>query len=201
MALSFGYTGRVEPANNRTRILDIALDLFAARGYDAVGVKEIVETAGMTKPTLYHYFGSKQGLLEALIERQAAPFLEELTAAAAYSGNLLMTLRGLVGVYLGFAAAAPLFNRFLLSFLYAPPEHEAAAAAVRVFREEQEVVEALFNEATRDHGNMRGRARRYAIALLGVLNGYAALIVRGELALGPELTRAIVQQFSHGIYS
>ena len=49
---------------NRDHILDCALRLFAARGYDAVGVQEIVELAGLTKPTLYHYFGSKRGLLE-----------------------------------------------------------------------------------------------------------------------------------------
>ena len=42
--------------DNRARLLDCAQDLFAARGYDAVGVQEIVEAAGVTKPTLYHYF-------------------------------------------------------------------------------------------------------------------------------------------------
>ena len=30
------------------------------KGYDAVGVQEIVDTAGITKPTLYYYFGSKR---------------------------------------------------------------------------------------------------------------------------------------------
>ena len=45
--------------DNRAEILNAALDLFHARGYDAVGVQEIVDRAGVTKPTLYYYFGSK----------------------------------------------------------------------------------------------------------------------------------------------
>ena len=32
---------------------------FMPRGYDAVGVQEIAQKAGITKPTLYYYFGSK----------------------------------------------------------------------------------------------------------------------------------------------
>ena len=68
--------------DNRSLILARALDLWAERGYDAVGVQEIVEAAGITKPTLYHYFGSKRGLLDALIEEKAAGLQEALTAAA-----------------------------------------------------------------------------------------------------------------------
>ena len=53
--------------NNRSKILDRALDLFSARGYDAVGVQEVADAAGLKKPTLYHYFGSKSGLLKTLL--------------------------------------------------------------------------------------------------------------------------------------
>src|SRR5215211_7966667 len=72
------YTGRMKESGNRALILDRALGLFAARGYDAVGVQEIVEAAGVTKPTLYHYFGSKRGLLEALVAEHAGEFLAEV---------------------------------------------------------------------------------------------------------------------------
>ena len=48
--------------DNREKILNCALELFHARGYDAVGVQEIAETAGVTKPTLYYYFRNKRGL-------------------------------------------------------------------------------------------------------------------------------------------
>jgi len=53
------------PDDTRAELLDRALDLFAAYGYDGVGVQQICNAAGVTKPTLYHHFGSKRGILRA----------------------------------------------------------------------------------------------------------------------------------------
>ena len=52
---------------NREMIMRCAKTLFYAKGYDAVGVQKIVDKAGVTKPTLYYYFGSKQGLMETIL--------------------------------------------------------------------------------------------------------------------------------------
>ena len=57
--------------DNRQLIMEKALELFCARGYDAVGVQEIAEQSGITKPTLYYYFGSKQGLMETILEENS----------------------------------------------------------------------------------------------------------------------------------
>ena len=54
--------------DNKKNIMNIALKSFSLKGFDAVGVQEIVEKSGVTKPTLYHYFGSKTGLLEAIFD-------------------------------------------------------------------------------------------------------------------------------------
>ena len=58
----------VQQATSAERILSTALDLFAVKGYDATAVREICEAAGITKPTLYHFFGSKDGVLQALVQ-------------------------------------------------------------------------------------------------------------------------------------
>jgi AcrR family transcriptional regulator len=47
-------------SDNRQILLQTALSLFARRGFSSVGVQEIVTAAGLSKPTLYHYFGHKQ---------------------------------------------------------------------------------------------------------------------------------------------
>jgi AcrR family transcriptional regulator len=57
-----------QDVDTRLAIMRHAAALFAARGYDAVSVREIVEAAGVTKPSLYYYFNSKEGLARALIE-------------------------------------------------------------------------------------------------------------------------------------
>jgi TetR/AcrR family transcriptional regulator len=69
--------------DNRNNLLDHALNLFAERGYEAVGVQEVVETAGVTKPTLYHFFANKRGLLDALLERGCSKLLEEIPPCGA----------------------------------------------------------------------------------------------------------------------
>ena len=68
--------------DNKELIKKSALNLFYARGYDAVGVQEIVDRAGITKPTLYYYFGSKLGLLKTLIEVEFKEFRKLLHEAA-----------------------------------------------------------------------------------------------------------------------
>src|SRR3954469_14417239 len=45
----------------------IAARLFATHGYEATSVRMIVEAAGVTKPTLYYHFVSKEGLAQAVL--------------------------------------------------------------------------------------------------------------------------------------
>jgi AcrR family transcriptional regulator len=191
----------VNSSGNRAHILQVALDLFASRGYDATGVKEIVEAVGITKPTLYHYFGNKRGLLGALVDEHAAPFLADLRAAATYDGNLGATLNRVAAVYLTFAATQPTLCRFLLSLLSVPPGNEAHEDGARIFGEQRRMLEDMFEAASKDHGNMRGRQVRYAHSFLGVLNSYALLVLQGQVQANDRLRRDIVHQFSHGIYS
>jgi AcrR family transcriptional regulator len=54
----------------RERLLDAAQHLFARSGVDAVPIREINELAGQRNPSALHYhFGSRQGLLVAIVER------------------------------------------------------------------------------------------------------------------------------------
>jgi AcrR family transcriptional regulator len=63
----------------RNRILDVALQLFAERGFAATSTREISERLGFTKAALYYHFRTKDELLEALLE----PAFSGLRALAA----------------------------------------------------------------------------------------------------------------------
>lgn len=59
-----------EPAqDNVRRILKVAERLFAERGFRSTTVRDIARGAHVTHPLIFHYFGSKQGLLAAVTER------------------------------------------------------------------------------------------------------------------------------------
>ncbi len=77
----------VQQATSAERILSTALDLFAVRGYDATAVREICEAAGITKPTLYHFFGSKDGVLQALVQGGFEQFRALVQAAIETPGH------------------------------------------------------------------------------------------------------------------
>ncbi len=68
------------PGEMAAHVARTAARLFAAHGYDATSVREVVEAAGVTKPTLYYHFGSKQGLAEALLTRPMTEFVARLRA-------------------------------------------------------------------------------------------------------------------------
>ncbi len=57
----------LEP-NARQRLLETATELFAEKGYAGTSVREIVDRAGVSKPVLYYYFKSKEGLFYAILE-------------------------------------------------------------------------------------------------------------------------------------
>jgi AcrR family transcriptional regulator len=65
----------------RVQFMDSALEVFAARGFDGTSVKDLAEAAGATQGLLYHYFPSKEALLEAALERHYfLPELRRITA-------------------------------------------------------------------------------------------------------------------------
>jgi TetR/AcrR family transcriptional regulator len=88
---------------NQEKLLQIGLQYFAERGYDAVGIQEIVDAAEITKPTLYHYFGSKEGLLESIFSSNFSMLFENLDQVARYNGDVKTTLENATHWYFDFA--------------------------------------------------------------------------------------------------
>lgn len=64
----------MRPEDTKQKILDKSLELFAARGYDAVSVGEIARAVGIKAPSLYNHFPSKQAIFDAIVESTAAQY-------------------------------------------------------------------------------------------------------------------------------
>lgn len=86
-------------AASRQRLLDAGLELFAERGYSATSVDALCRHAGIVKTALYWHFGSKEGLLTAVLDRVATEWMEEIQKSTAHVGapleRLDMALRGM----------------------------------------------------------------------------------------------------------
>lgn len=186
---------------NKEEILKSALSLFSARGYDAVGIQEIVDMAGITKPTMYHYFGSKNGLLTSIMEDHFRKLFLVLGLETVYRGDLALTLTGIVRTYFNFASKYPEFYRMHLSLWFSPPESDGFLAVKEWCEKQHQLLEMVFMLASNDHGNMKGRHRAYAATFLGMINTYIGFALNGYARLDEEMIYNATRQFSHGIYS
>lgn len=72
--------------NVRQHILDTASIIIATKGFTAMGLNELLQTAGVPKGSFYHYFASKEAFGEALLESYFATYLEELDAILGRTG-------------------------------------------------------------------------------------------------------------------
>ena len=71
----------VPRAVREPQILEVAGRVFAARGYHAASMDEIAARADVTKPLVYSYFGSKESLYLAYIERSGGELLARMRGA------------------------------------------------------------------------------------------------------------------------
>ena len=58
----------MEKGNTRQEILETALELFSVKGYEATSVSQLADAVGIRKASLYSHFGSKQEILDALVQ-------------------------------------------------------------------------------------------------------------------------------------
>lgn len=72
---------RMPRADRMRQMIEVAEQVFSARGYAAASMDEIAELVGVSKPMLYEYFNSKEGLLLACI-RESRAVLREVTEQA-----------------------------------------------------------------------------------------------------------------------
>ena len=175
--------------------------MFVDRGYDAVGVQEIVSESGVTKPSLYHHFGNKAGLLDELALRVDERLFAEIDGATVYARDLPCSLELLADAFLSFAARWPAEARLLLAAQNGPVESATRQALSGVWNRLISEVARLFAAASEDHGNMRGRADEYTVAFLGAVCAYMVRSLDGNLPDEPSLAHRIMRQFSYGIYT
>jgi AcrR family transcriptional regulator len=64
--------GRDDGRDTRSRLRELALQLFAEQGYEKTSLREIAERLGVTKAALYYYFRSKEDIVRSLVEDYVA---------------------------------------------------------------------------------------------------------------------------------
>ncbi len=76
--------GRMTAAERRQQLLDATKRIALERGFHSVSIEAVAREAGITRPVVYGHFHDLSGLLEALLDREAARSLAQLETVLAY---------------------------------------------------------------------------------------------------------------------
>ncbi len=110
------------PVEARERLLAAALVQFTLRGYAATSVRELCEAAGVTKPVLYYYFKSKEGLYQQLMEESYAQFETLLTGLTGFPGSARQrVIHFCTGLFSSYIQQLPLV-KLCYSIYYGTPQ-------------------------------------------------------------------------------
>jgi TetR/AcrR family transcriptional regulator len=112
----------VSQLNARERLLETATHMFAEKGYAGTSVREIVDRAGVSKPVLYYYFTSKEGLFLAILDLAEDLQKQLLAGVLEFEGNVLDRLLMLYRrLYAGIDERRSLY-KMIHSLIFGPPQ-------------------------------------------------------------------------------
>lgn len=169
-----------------------AATLFANKGYPGTAIREIVETAGITKPTLYYYFRNKEDLYITLMDLAMETFFLFLDQSLSRSGSMRTRLTGL------FTDISELFRnnvdllRLVNSMIYGPkgatPAYDFSHRSAQL---ERVLVGIL--QAGVDEGELREEyIHEVMLLLMGILRSMQILLViEPEKRIMPHLSSLI----------
>ena len=179
-------------AERERRVLDVAAELFYARGVHEVGMDELVRATGLGKATVYRLFPTKDALIGAYLRRQSTAILDQIDAAIAGHAE---PERALEAIFAAVAAdvGRPAFRGCAFnnaSIEFPDPTHPARAAARDYRAELHRRLVTLADRMRPGAGETVGA--QLALVIDGMYVSAAHLGPDGPAASGPALVRRIL---------
>jgi AcrR family transcriptional regulator len=175
-----------------------AAKLFAEKGYDATSVREIVEAAGVAKPTLYYYFRSKEGLAQALLSVPLSNLASTLRQIVTTAEDPVGCLEQVMEAQFAFCREDPDRGRFIYALLFGPLGSELAGD-LEAFKAE---LSGWIEAAVRRLGEAGIVARQRVEACSSAYRGMTVIatldFLYGEKPLGQDLARRQVDDLLRG---
>jgi AcrR family transcriptional regulator len=173
------------------RILSAGVRLFADKGYGPTSTREIAEAAGITKPMLYYYFGSKEGLCRAAVDHFVRDFRARLEAVVDLRLAPEEELTEMVSQVFQFAQDHPDFARVMLTLAYGPDGQAPGLDLEKFGADIHEQIDLAVERACRAGFVRAGSDAAFAQAISGLVFAWALE------SLGPrkaKLSRELAQQ-------
>ena len=163
--------------DTKQKIIDKALELFAAHGYDAVSVGEIAKAVGIKAPSLYNHYPSKQAIFDAIVESTAKQYEADTGKINIHVQNVAQD----ISVFTGITVDA-LFEKVRQIFVYSLHNE-----TIRNFRRMMTIEQFRSPELASLY------SKRYVERMIDYHAGiFRALIAVGEIPAGDPDTLAMM---------
>lgn len=176
---------RLSRQDRMEQTLNVAHHLFSQKGYAAVTMEEVAVAVGVTKPLLYNYFGNKERLYIACIERSGETLLAMIGEAVAAVDGPGDALRAGLRAFFDFVDA----DRAAWAVLFDETSAHLGAVAQRVAEYRRMLVDIVASTLLAQLPPRRREAARIEVeALSAALLGAAEALARWWLSAGSELS-------------
>jgi len=183
----------------RVRILDEAKKLFRQKGYMAVSINDITEAVGVTKPTLYYYFGDKENLYADVLVHMMESGYRQFKAHVANVPDCSEKLRLLAAGYFEFSPTS------ILTLMRDTQEHLGESAQQKVMTANRQFMLApfveIFEGLVEQYPHLAGRAEMLAKLFVSLMDVFT---IEHKCETNPSsayqgLAAELVGMFLHGV--
>jgi len=189
-------------SDTESQLLDCALSLFAEKGYSATSVRDIINAAGVTQPTLYYYCSNKADLFHRLVRKLYEATQDKLTRAIDETSGCEARLRLMVRRSFEYCACDPRVPRLMFQTHYGPPVPEVAKELEKLTSQRFALVTRVMQDGL-DGNEITGHdAKTLALIFCCLMDQSINVLSRlphPERHLTPELADTLVSTFLHGV--
>lgn len=132
--------------DTKLKVLMAAAELISSRGYHNVSVREICESAGVTKPVLYYYFNDKENLLANLIEEGQIRFKELFDKNIDPDSNFIDSINGLFNIYVDYTETYPYLIKISVHVQLSPLPEKIKILSRKKAMEVSELITSIFKK-------------------------------------------------------
>jgi TetR/AcrR family transcriptional regulator len=187
----------IEPSSQR--ILHKALELFSLKGYDATSVREICEASGITKPTLYHFFKSKEGVYRALVEGSLEQFHASIFRELEREGSAALRLKRMASTYFRTGLEHRDVVRFIFGLIHNPPSAAPVTDFPRFYQDLVDRVAAVVEAGVASGELAPGPIDVRMLVLMGALGeALCGYLIIGTPELTDDLAASLVETVLSG---
>ncbi|MBM4383257.1 MAG: TetR/AcrR family transcriptional regulator [Deltaproteobacteria bacterium] len=179
----------------RRTILDATAKLLLEEGFDAFSIRRLVERCGYAAPSIYHYFGDKDGLLDALIDERFAKLMAQLRRVPR-GDDPVANIRGLAIAFVKFGLKNPEHFRVLFTPRAGDQKPPTSSEEARKFLEE--TFRALWETGRLRTGEMQTAGQALSVLCQGLV---WSRISRPDYAWGKTLNEDAIDALLRGLVS